>query len=240
MPPTRIALMVHGSGGGPWEWALWRPVFEAAGWATRALELEPDPGGVAATTLADYGRQAAAAVAGAGPGTVVVGASLGGLLALGLGPSAEVAALVLVNAVPPAGTPGWPRHRVRFPDVVGWGARTVAETLGRLPDAEPEALAVAPERWRDESGAVLRALWRGVPVARPAAPTLVLTGDLDDEVPAGVALAMARRLGADAFRLHGVSHLGALLGRRAPAAARLALAWLADARGGLEVPGGTR
>jgi pimeloyl-ACP methyl ester carboxylesterase len=221
--------MVHGSGAGAWEWALWREVFEAAGWRTRAVDLEPAPAGLAATRLEDYARQVQAALAEAGPGTVLVGASLGGLLALALGRDPGLAALVLVNAVPPAGTPGWPLQRVRFPEVVGWGNRTVADTLERLPDAGAEPLPGAPERWRDESGAVLRALWEGVRVERPAVPALVVVGDLDEDVPAAVGLTLARRVGADALRLHGVSHLGALLGRRARAAARLALTWLAEA-----------
>jgi pimeloyl-ACP methyl ester carboxylesterase len=218
--------MVHGSGAGPWEWSLWRQVFEEAGWPVQAPELVPAAGGLAATTLEDYLAQVVAAIGACGDGAVVIGASLGGALALAASQRAQPAALVLVNGVPPAGTPGWPPQRVRFLDVVGWGARPIADTLARLPDAAPEVVAVAPERWRDESGAVMRALWQGVSVQTPRVPTLVLAGEIDEDVPPAVQLAMARRLGADALRLHGTSHLGALLGRRARAAARLSLAWL--------------
>jgi pimeloyl-ACP methyl ester carboxylesterase len=236
MPTVRRALLVHGSGGGAWEWALWRPVLERAGWTVSALELQPVGAGLAETTVDDYVSQVTGSLAAHSVRAAVVGASMGGLLALAAAAREPVRALVLVNPVPPAGTPGWPRHRVRFPAVVAWGSRSVAETLSGLPDADPAVAALAPERWRDESGQVMHALYRGVAVEPPRVPTLVLVGGLDDEVPSGVGLALSRHLGADALRLSGVSHLGAVLGRRAPEAARLAAAWLETA--GAAAPAG--
>ena len=232
MNGARRALLVHGSGAGAWEWLRWRGVFEAAGWEVVALDLEPSRGGLAATRFADYAGQVASALAETGPDTVLVGASLGGTLALAAASRLPVSALVLVSGVPHGGTPGWPRQPARFPEVVPWSTRGVAETLAGLPDADPRPLDGAPIRWRDESGAVMRALWDGVQVSVPRIPTLALLGELDDQVPTTVGLSMARRLHADAVRLQGVSHLGTLLGRRAEAAARLALAWLDTARDG--------
>ncbi len=218
--------MVHGSGGGAWEWLRWRGVFEAAGWAVTALDLEPTRGGLAATRFADYAGQVVAALGEGAEDTVLVGASLGGTLALAAASRVPVSALILVSGVPHAGTPGWPRQPARFPEVVPWSTRGVAETLASLPDADPNPFEGAPARWRDESGAVMRALWDGVQVSVPRIPILALLGELDDQVPTTVGLSMARRLHADAIRLQGVSHLGTLLGRRAESAARLALAWL--------------
>ena len=237
MDLTRHALLIHGSGAGAWEWLRWRVVFEGAGWTTQALDLQPGRSGLALTTFEDYAAQVTAALADSGPGTVLVGASLGGTLALAAGGRAPAAAMVLVNAVPPGGTPGWPRQPTRFPSVVAWSGKTVAETLSSLPDADPAVLEEAvPERWRDESGAVMRALWAGVQIRPPGLPTLAVLGDLDDQVPPGVGLTLARRLRADALRLRGVSHLGALLGSRAAIAARLSLAWLDTALEDVQQP----
>ena len=226
MAPLRRALLVHGSGAGAWEWLRWREVFEGAGWTAHAVDLEPGRSGLAATSFEDYVGQVTAALIESGPETVLIGASLGGTLALAAAGRAPAAAMVLVNAVPPGGTPGWPRQPTRFPSVVAWSTKTVAETLSGLPDADPSVLEAVPARWRDESGAVMRALWAGVLVRSPSLPVLAVLGELDDQVPASAGLTMARRLRADTLRLSGVSHLGALLGRRAATAARLTLAWL--------------
>jgi pimeloyl-ACP methyl ester carboxylesterase len=100
--------MVHGAGGGGWEWArCGRHVFD--GRAMARVDTRPDagrPGGlVQRRSLADYERP------GARTGSVsvcnrrlIIGASLGGLLALSC--AAEVASaarLVLVNPMPPPG-----------------------------------------------------------------------------------------------------------------------------------------
>lgn len=231
MNGSRRAVFVPGSGAGAWEWVRWRPVFESAGWEVSALDLEPSRGGIAATTFSDYAAQVLSALAQSGGDSVLVGASLGATLALAAASRAPASALVLVSGVPHAGTPGWPRQPVRFPDVVPWSTRGVAETLAALPDADPRPFDGLPERWRDESGAVMRALWEGVRVSTPSVPVLAVLGESDDQVPTNVGIAMARRLRADVIRLQGASHLGTLLGQRAEFAARLALAWLDNVLG---------
>ncbi|MBY4597759.1 alpha/beta fold hydrolase, partial [bacterium BD-1] len=75
------AVFVHGAGGGGWEWAAWRRVFAAAGWNALAPDLWPAPAGLAATSLADYAVQVRGWLAAAPRPRVLVGASLGGLLA---------------------------------------------------------------------------------------------------------------------------------------------------------------
>ena len=41
-PPPRHVLLIHGAGGGGWEWNLWAPVLKARGFAVAA------PGGCVA------------------------------------------------------------------------------------------------------------------------------------------------------------------------------------------------
>ena len=84
------ALMIHGAGGGGWEWDVWRRVFLAAGWRVSTPDLRPAAAGLAATTLDDYEAQVHAWIHAASP-DVVVGASLGGLLALNVATQAQAA-----------------------------------------------------------------------------------------------------------------------------------------------------
>ena len=82
MTRSRAVLLVHGAGGGGWEWNVWRGVWEAAGFRVAAPDLVPVRGDVAATRLQDYQAQVSAALAALPRPRVLVGASLGGLLAL--------------------------------------------------------------------------------------------------------------------------------------------------------------
>src|SRR5204862_5537959 len=125
--------MVHGAGGGGWEFNAWSRVFAAAGWSVRAPDLEPAAHGLAATTFDDYREQVEDAIASLARPRVVVGASLGGLLALRCADAID--ALVLVNPLPPK-----PWHAllpVSSPaSIQAWGARaSLAGTRRALPDA---------------------------------------------------------------------------------------------------------
>lgn len=223
-------VFIHGAGGGGWEWRTWQAEFEARGWPTMAPDLQPAPGGLAATTIEDYVEQVVALLEPRAAGaSVLVGASMGGVLALKAAERVRPAALVLVNSVPPAGTPGWPRQPAEFPAVMPWSTTSTLEgTRASMPEADEETVLWAHARWRDESGAVLQALHGGIRASPPSVPSLVLIGAADQDVPPGVGTALAERLDADAMRFAGVSHVGALLGQRAPLIARLAREWLEE------------
>lgn len=221
-------LAVHGAGGGGWEWRLWAPVLAARGWRLHAPDLVPDPAGLAQTGFRHYQAQVEGAAQALPPPVVLLGASLGGLLALAAAARVRPAALVLVNALPPAGTGARLPPR-RWPPVVSWSQAALSGTVADLPDADLASARWAHRRWRDESGAVLAQAWAGVAVAMPACPVLVLTGALDRDVPPPVSRALAAHLDADRAEVDGCSHLGILLGARAALAAALVAAWL-DAR----------
>ena len=224
MTAVRAALLVHGAGGGGWDWNVWRGVFEAARLRVEAPDLEPVHGGLAATRLEDYQVQVCAALAGLPRPRALVGASLGGLLALGA--AADADAVVLVNPLPPAPWhAGLPARD--WPHVVPWrrDAR-LAGTRRALPGTDEATALFAFRHWRDESGAVLRAAQGGVARARPACPTLCVVSRHDEDVPPETARAMADAWGAETLQTLSDSHVGPLLGREAAGIAAQAVEWL--------------
>ena len=220
-----VVVMIHGAGGGGWEYDRWRPVFERAGWKVIANDLKPGRNGLAATRFADYAAQARQWTQIPHRRLVLVGASLGGILALSVAARAQPDALILVNSVAPRGVGKRPRGR-RAPAIVRWAGGPIAETRAALPDGDEETVRWAHARWRDESGAVLNEVRAGVRVGRPAAPALVVIGAADTDVPPETGLALARWARADVHLYARTSHIGPLFGRRAAEIAGAAVRWL--------------
>lgn len=225
-PESKFAVVfVHGAGGGGWEWAVWARVFAAEGHAVLAPDLQAAADGLAATCLADYSAQvgewiASARIAAPGRRVALVGASLGGLLALIHAAAAD--ALVLVNPIPPDGLPGPVPEGATVP----WGREaSLAGTRRALPDADDLAALYAFRRWRDESGDVVRQARAGVPGSAVAVPTRILASADDADVPCEGSTELASKLSASLHRLPG-SHVGPLLGRHAAGAAAAAVEWL--------------
>ncbi len=114
---AKVAVFIHGMWGTPDVWRHWRPAFEARGWRTLAPALRqhvPSPAG-ASTPAADVGTVSLLDYAAdlddfignlalKGPDKpVLVGHSMGGLLALMLAARGVTRAAVLLTPAPPAG-----------------------------------------------------------------------------------------------------------------------------------------
>ena len=242
------AMFLHGAGAWGGQWAIWRRAFEAEGWRTAAPDRQPSSGGLAATRFDDHVAQCVDALASmsvaAGPtedrvAPVLIGASLGGLLALavaasragsGAGPSASrptaPRALILVNPLPPA---PWARElppRVIDGDVVPWHSQgRFASTVRAMPGAAFTDRRHAFHHWRDESAALLREAQAGVPLPAPDVPVLVIASDADADVPPSLSAAFAKAIGASFATVAG-GHVEPVMGASAAHAATLAMAWL--------------
>ncbi|MFD0739410.1 alpha/beta hydrolase [Lysobacter koreensis] len=221
---VREALFVHGAGGGGWEWNAWCAAFAAHGIACHAPDLQPSPAGLGATTFADYLAQVRAAINALPRPRVLVGASLGGLLAMACADAAD--ALVLINPMPPLPWSAQLPQR-EWPGVVPWrrDARLVS-TRRVLPDADDASALFAFRHWRDESGAVLRAAGEGIAIPMPACRVLCIASTRDDDVPPMLTASLADAWGASLLRVPSPSHVGPLLGREAATVAAQAAAWL--------------
>jgi len=217
-------VCVHGAGGGGWEWAIWARVLAARGFAVVAPDLQPVAAGIEATRLADYHAQVQQWCRGVGAPIVLVGASLGGRLALLAAGAVAASALVLVNPLPPGGlSAAKPPRPLRIP----WGReRSLAGTRRAMADADAAARLYAFRRWRDESGAALDEACSGFPLEPQACPVLVLASECDDDVPAAGSRRLAAALAADFEVLTAATHVGPLLGRSAATTAERVADWI--------------
>ncbi len=220
-----VAIMIHGAGGGGWEYMQWKPIFEKAGFHVIARDLVP-AGGLEKTTLADYVEQVVAwAKAEKGP-VILVGASMGGPIALKAAERLKPAGVILINAVPPVGVA--PKQEAKpHPAIVRWAGSPRQDSVDAMPDSDAKMIDYAWKRWRDESGAVMDALSSGIACAKPSCPVLVVIGEDDKDISPNTSRAVAAWASADVFTYRGVSHVGPLLGRRAPEIARQVVDWLA-------------
>lgn len=219
------AVMIHGAGGGGWEYVQWKPVFEKAGYRVVSPDLVPVNGGYAKTTFADYVRQVEFWCKEANGPVVLIGASMGGPLALKAAESVKPAAILLINGVAPAGV-GPKREPVSFPPVVEWEGGPRKDSADAMPDSTEEMIDYAWPRWRNESGAVMTALRKGIPCKRPKCPVLVMIGERDTDVLPTTSRATAKWAKADVKSYAGMSHVGPLLGKRGSEVAAHAVMWL--------------
>ncbi|HVT11390.1 MAG TPA: alpha/beta fold hydrolase [Fimbriimonadaceae bacterium] len=220
-----VAVMVHGAGGGGWEYRFWKPVFEKAGYKVIAKDLVPAKGGLEKTTVDDYVAQICRD--GGDHPAVLIGASMGGVLVLKAAEKLHPKAIVLVcstspkEANPPAAEPQ------KYPAIVRWKGGPYKDTVDSMPDSDEAARKYAWPRWRDESGTVLNAISAGVSTKKPNCPVLCVIPGADDTIPPEKQQKLAEWCGADVMRFHGMSHVGTLMSRRGGEVASLVVAWLA-------------
>ncbi|HEX4636380.1 MAG TPA: alpha/beta fold hydrolase [Rhizomicrobium sp.] len=103
-------LMIHGAFCGPWSLEGLQQKFEAAGYQVTAPWLRfhdqtPPPAALGTTGLADYAADLEEEIKALGEPPILVGHSMGGLLALQLAGRMQVAALILLAPSAPWGVP---------------------------------------------------------------------------------------------------------------------------------------
>lgn len=221
-------LFVHGSFSGAWIWAEhFLPYFADAGWHCAAVSLRghgdsPDPGGLDGYGLGDYVADVVEAAEGLGRPPVLVGHSLGGMVAQRAACRMRSAGLALLASVGPGGIGSAFTHMsLRHPDLL-W-------QLGKLQATGPEgvdfevvrrglfsadlpserAYAFVPRFQRESRLAANELLvpqWFHL-MPRPAVPTLVLGGNRDAFIPYGDLALAATYWAAEMKVVDGLPHV---------------------------------
>jgi len=243
-------VMVHGAFCGGWAFERFRTPFEAAGFQVIAPDLrghgadEPAEA-VIGVSMADYAADIARLCAALPEPPVLLGHSMGGLVAQLAARKTNLTALVLLAPSPPWGVGATSLEEaatafgVQMLGPFSSGAlqpdRSLmrAYSLDRVPKAEREA---AVARLRPESAQAVREtlnwwldpfMTTSLGPGAPAAPALVISGEGDVVHSPGTARAVADRLGATFKTMPGMSHW--LVGEPGwEAVAKSALSWLEE------------
>ena len=221
-------VMVHGAFCGGWTFERFRTAFEAAGYDVIAPDLRghgarDSAAEVVGVSMADYAADIAAICAALPAPPILLGHSLGGLVAQMAARRAPVEALVLLAPSPPWGVAGSSLEEA----ITAFGLQMMSPfssgavepdgglmrrySLDRMSAAEQAAVV---RRMRPESGRALREAlnWWLDPFMTTSlggplnAPVLALAGQHDVVHPPATVRQTADRIGASFHMLPGMSH----------------------------------
>jgi pimeloyl-ACP methyl ester carboxylesterase len=240
-------VMTHGAFCGGWAFETFRAPFEAAGWTVLAPDLPGHGEGesVAGLSMADYARALARLCQDLPESPVLLGHSMGGLVAQMAARRVRPRALVLLAPSAPWGVAGSSVEEavtavgVSLADPFWTGAPVAPDralmrhaSLDRVPRAQREAIV---DRLRPESGRAVREVlnWWLDPFMTTSVgagglpfPSLAIAGERDVVHPAATVRQTAERIGGRFVLMRGMSHW--LIGEVGwEAVAHTALEWLA-------------
>jgi pimeloyl-ACP methyl ester carboxylesterase len=222
-------VFAHGAFCGGWAFERFRRPFEARGLACLAPDMRGhSPGSArdaaAGLSMSDYAADLAGMIAEQSEPPILIGHSLGGLVAQMAAARAPVRALVLLAPSPPWGVPGGSvEEAISAMSLYALGAfwlqavepdygAASAYSLDRLAKAERQAVF---KRMVPESG---RALWEtlnwwldpmattSAPPSAISAPVLAICGQHDRIHPPPTVTQVAERLGGEIRVQEGMSH----------------------------------
>lgn len=211
-------LILHGACSQPSHLAAWHAYFASTGYrcSVPALPGHGDGRPVDRMTMDDYREAVVAAHADLGEPPIVIGHSLGGLLAQQLAARKPCAGLVLVGSLPPGRLPVTPYALPYFLPLVVTVlmGRPIPATRAALESLTVHDLSVAEQEevlpdFVPESGRVYRRLSVGlerVDAQKITCPVLVVQGEADRLVPAAVGRRLADLYKADLALIPGRGH----------------------------------
>jgi pimeloyl-ACP methyl ester carboxylesterase len=243
-------LLLHGMMGGAWQFRWLQPLLAQGGYASLAIDYRghhdsPPVPNLGRTSVRDYLHDALAACSHLGGRPIVIGQSMGGLIAQMLASRDAARAAVLVCSLPPAGI-RWrgardPRMAWRhLPDTLrGRPLRPVREELdflifNRIPPAERREFFDRQVPESSRAGAQIAFGRIHVDARAVRCPVLSVSATHDQLVLADIGAKLARRYRGEHLQLDGAGHY-ALVGEPGwQEAGTRVLAWLdsATARAG--------
>lgn len=246
-------FMIHGMWCGPWCWENYRRTFELAGYRCTTPTLLhhdmdpraiPDPG-LGTTSLLDYAQGLEREIERLREAPIIVGHSMGGLLAQMLGARGLAKALVLLTPASPAGivaiAPSVIRSVWSIQTQWGWRRKPTRQTFAEasysilhlLPEVEQKAVY---DRFVFESGRAMleigywfldRRCAAKVDAAKVRCPVLVIGGALDRITPTSVVRKVARKYATVSTYQEFANHAHWVVGEPGwEEVAKYVLAWL--------------
>ncbi len=225
-------LFIHGAGGGGWEWEYWKKYFVSHGYTCYAPTLTGKKKNLAAVGIFDYVKELQILVQMIKQKPIIIGASMGGFLAQKISELEPVAGIILVNSAPPKNVAIglWPTKKYsNVDDIIKWSTEsTLQDTIDCMPEATKKTILWAHPKWRDESGKVIKELRSGLLINKEkiSGRVLVVAGKNDVDITPQVSYEIARYYSADYYAFEGVSHVGALLGKRWKDIAGVVKTWI--------------
>lgn len=232
------AYLIHGAGGGSWEWMIWdstlKVKFHGNYLRLNAIDLIPNANGLENTFISYYIDQVFDQIDKFND-FILIGASMGAIIALKIAEILKPKALILVcSAIPKdliVTSSNIDREIISdIPSIVKWSEGEFCETSNALTDSYTEAQIFAHRRWKDESGHVMKEISNGISVDYSLlhfCPKLLIIPEEDECIPADNQQLLAKLLKADSFRYAGMSHVGPLLSTRATEVAADVFEWIA-------------
>jgi pimeloyl-ACP methyl ester carboxylesterase len=212
-------ILVHGAANSASVWTFWQRELTAGGWPSYAIDLRghgrSDPTDLAHTSMHDYAADVRALAAQFARPPVVIGWSMGGLVALMAAASGIAAACVGLAPSTPARQPN--------ASIVVRTGEFGAEEYG-ITSRDPEGQPAMPDLDREERTIALASLGResrlarderqrGIVIASLPCPLLFVTGTRDRQWPRERYNDLW--LTVDHLGVEGASHWGLVLNRRA-------------------------
>lgn len=221
---------IHGAGGGAWEFDyIWKPIFESQGYHNfRSIELVPSSTGIEETQFDDYVNQIISSIDDRIP-VILIGASMGGVLALKSAERVKCAGVILVCSTLPIEVKSLEDYAMKdrlYPPIVRWADGRLQDTIDAIPDADYETCKYASKLWRNESGSVLNAITAGIPCKKLSCPSLVIIPGDDNSIKPFSQLKLAEYLVSNHLTYDSMSHVGPLLGVKANCVALDVINWI--------------
>jgi pimeloyl-ACP methyl ester carboxylesterase len=218
---SRSVLFVHGMWGGSWYLRNYLYAAAQSGWDAWAVNLRghgesPAPGGLGGVSVLDYVDDVRRCLERLGE-AVLIGHSMGGVIAQKAAEGGGIAAAVFLTSAPPRGIVSFDRALLApalryLPAALTGRAFSVhradadALTMNRMTQEQRDW---AFPRFGPESGRAARELGLGVAVNAAAVrcPTLVIGAEHDRITPPALQRRIARRYGSEYQEAAGHGHL---------------------------------